>query len=80
MQTHPQQLEQARQLLCALQVDLRDVYDVANKNNVAIYAVDPRGLAVNEFDIDQNVGAQVDQPLGEGVGDVDAAAAGVLPQ
>jgi VWFA-related protein len=29
---------------------LRDVYDEANKNNVAIYTVDPRGLAVSEFD------------------------------
>src|SRR5215470_9071310 len=30
---------------------LRDVYDEANKNNVAIYTVDPRGLAVSEFDV-----------------------------
>ena len=37
------------------------VYDTANKNNVAIYAVDPRGLAVNEFDIDQNVNSQTDR-------------------
>src|SRR5262249_57471199 len=29
---------------------LRDVYDEANKNNVALYPVDPRGLAVSEFD------------------------------
>lgn len=44
-----------------LESDLREVYDTANKNNVAIYAVDPRGLAVNEFDIDQNVGSQTDR-------------------
>ena len=30
---------------------LRDVYDEANKNNVALYTVDPRGLAVSEFDV-----------------------------
>ena len=30
---------------------LRDVYDEANKNNVALYMVDPRGLAVGEFDV-----------------------------
>ncbi len=38
--------------------DLRDVYDAANKNNVAIYAVDPRGLPTAEFGIDQNIGMQ----------------------
>src|SRR5436190_8804595 len=31
--------------------DLREIYSYANRNNVAIYAVDPRGLAANEFDI-----------------------------
>ena len=44
-----------------LDSDLRQIYDTANKNNVAIYAVDPRGLAVNEFDIDQNVSSQTDR-------------------
>jgi VWFA-related protein len=44
-----------------LESDLREIYDTANKNNVAIYAVDPRGLAVNEFDIDQNVNSQTDR-------------------
>jgi VWFA-related protein len=38
----------------AAQIDmeqlLRDVYDEANKNNVSLYTVDPRGLAVSEFD------------------------------
>src|SRR5262249_23560814 len=33
-----------------MQLSLRDVYDLANKNNVAIYAVDPRGLPTSEFD------------------------------
>ena len=39
---------------------LRDVWDLANKNNVAIYAVDPRGLATNEFGIDQNIANSTD--------------------
>src|SRR5262245_5299962 len=40
--------------------ELRDVWDLANKNNVAIYAVDPRGLATNEFGIDQNINNSTD--------------------
>src|SRR5437762_2861491 len=42
--------------------DLREVYDTANKNNVAIYAVDPRGLPVFEFDINGGggIGIQTD--------------------
>jgi VWFA-related protein len=44
-----------------LQSDLREVYDAANRNNVSIYAVDPRGLPGFEFDIDERVGSlQVD--------------------
>ena len=31
---------------------LRDVYDVANRNNTAVYSLDPRGLALFEFGID----------------------------
>src|SRR5258708_19419854 len=41
--------------------DLRDVWDVANKNNVAIYAVDPRGLPGFEFDINEGINIQTDQ-------------------
>jgi hypothetical protein len=41
--------------------DLRDMWDLANKNNVAIYAVDPRGLATGEFGIDQNIGIRTDR-------------------
>ena len=37
--------------------DLKQVYDVANRNNTAIYALDPRGLAAFEFDINEGVGA-----------------------
>ncbi len=44
-----------------MQDDLRLVYDDANKNNVAIYAVDPRGLPVFEFDINEGIGIQTDQ-------------------
>ncbi len=44
-----------------LQSDLRDVFAAAARNNVAIYAIDPRGLATNEFDIDQNIGGQIDR-------------------
>lgn len=31
---------------------MRDVYAAANRNNASIYALDPRGLAAGEFDID----------------------------
>ncbi len=31
---------------------LRDVYDVANRNNTAVYSLDPRGLALFEYGID----------------------------
>ena len=33
--------------------DLREVYSTANRFNTAIYAIDPRGLAVSEFDASQ---------------------------
>lgn len=44
-----------------MEMDLRRVYDLANRNNVAIYAVDPRGLAASEFDISDNIGGQIDR-------------------
>ena len=31
---------------------MRDVFEAANRNNAAIYSLDPRGLAVFEFDLD----------------------------
>ena len=45
-----------------MQNDLRNIFDEANRQNVSIYAVDPRGLPGFEFDIDENVGSmRVDQ-------------------
>jgi len=41
--------------------DLRVVFDTANRHNTAIYTIDPRGLATNEFDINENVGGRLDQ-------------------
>jgi VWFA-related protein len=41
--------------------DMKDVYDIANRQNTSIYAVDPRGLAVFEYDINKGVGLQTDK-------------------
>ena len=41
--------------------DLREVFTAANRANCAIYALDPRGLAAFEYDIDQGVGQQIDK-------------------
>ena len=41
--------------------DLSEVFREANRNNTSIYAVDPRGLAAFEYDINQGVGMQVDR-------------------
>jgi VWFA-related protein len=41
--------------------DLRVVFDTANRHNTAIYAIDPRGLATNEFDMNENIGMKPDQ-------------------
>jgi len=42
---------------------LKDVFIAATRNNTAIYTVDPRGLATNEFEIDENVGPQTDRNM-----------------
>jgi VWFA-related protein len=42
-----------------MQQQLRDVFSEANRNNVSIYAIDPRGLATSAFDIEQNIGPQL---------------------
>jgi VWFA-related protein len=45
-----------------MQQDLRDVYDEANRQNVSLYPVDPRGLAVFEFDLSEpSVGSDTDR-------------------
>jgi VWFA-related protein len=38
-----------------IQQEMREVFNAANRSNTAIYAVDPRGLATGEFDINENV-------------------------
>jgi VWFA-related protein len=43
-----------------LEHELRNVYNDANRHNVAIYAVDPRGIAPMEFDLNERVGLQTD--------------------
>jgi len=42
---------------------LREIYDWANRNNTSIYAVDPRGLAAFEYDIDQGVSLTTDKKM-----------------
>jgi VWFA-related protein len=41
--------------------ELREVFDVANRQNASIYPVDPRGLATNEYGINEGVGQTVDR-------------------
>lgn len=41
--------------------ELREVFASANRNNTAIYAVDPRGLSGGEYDISENVGMRTSQ-------------------
>jgi VWFA-related protein len=56
--------EQSRQFFddATMSLTLREVWDLANKNNVTIYAVDPRGLPVSEFDVSQpTVAMQIDR-------------------
>ena len=43
-----------------LEFFMQGVYEVASQNNVSIYPVDPRGLPVFEFDIDQPVNPTTD--------------------
>jgi VWFA-related protein len=40
---------------------IREAFEIVNRNNTSIYAVDPRGLAVFEYDINQGVGMQTDR-------------------
>jgi VWFA-related protein len=43
--------------------DLREVFNNANRNNTALYTLDPRGLAVFEYDINESVGLQTDRQV-----------------
>ena len=40
---------------------LREAFDTVNRNNTSIYAVDPRGLAAFEYDINQGVSLTTDR-------------------
>ena len=40
--------------------EMRDTFDVVNKQNTSIYSVDPRGLAVFEYGIQHGIGLQQD--------------------
>ena len=44
-----------------LQREMQDAWDACNRNNTAIYAVDPRGLAVGGFDITANISMRTSQ-------------------
>jgi VWFA-related protein len=41
--------------------EMRDVFEIANRQNTSIYAVDPRGLGVFEYDINEAVGQNTDR-------------------
>ena len=41
--------------------EMQDVWDACNRNNTAIYAVDPRGLAIGGFDITANISMRTSQ-------------------
>ncbi len=41
--------------------DMTLIFTEMNRNNTSIYAVDPKGLAPFEYDINQGVGLQVDR-------------------
>ena len=43
-----------------LMSQMRDVWDAANRNNAAIYPLDPRGLATGEFGIEENISLTTD--------------------
>jgi VWFA-related protein len=43
--------------------ELKDVFDLANRNNVSIYALDPRGLAAFEHDVNEAVPFQMDAAM-----------------
>lgn len=42
-----------------IQQKLRDIAETANRNNTAIYSLDPRGLAVGEYDMADNIDQRI---------------------
>jgi VWFA-related protein len=44
-----------------LNSEMRDVFEIANRQNTSIYPVDPRGLGAFEYDINETVGQQTDR-------------------
>ena len=44
-----------------LNSEMRDVFEIANRQNTSIYPVDPRGLGVFEYDINDTVGQNTDR-------------------
>jgi VWFA-related protein len=53
--------DRARMLTDAeLLTHMREVWDAANRNNTAIYSLDPRGMAAFEYGIEEGVGLKVD--------------------
>jgi VWFA-related protein len=52
---------QAWQASTDLLNEMQDVFRIVNRQNTSIYAVDPRGLAVFAYDINQPVGLEADR-------------------
>jgi VWFA-related protein len=52
---------QAFQASTDLLSEMQEVFRIVNRQNTSIYAVDPRGLAVFAYDINQTVGLQADR-------------------
>ena len=46
-----------------LMSDLQEVFGTANRNNAAIYTIDPRGLATSEFHIDDDASPAADRRI-----------------
>jgi VWFA-related protein len=44
-----------------LNSEMRDVFEIANRQNTSIYPVDPRGLGAFEYDINETVGQNTDR-------------------
>jgi VWFA-related protein len=47
----------------SLMTDLIEVFRAAARNNTSIYTLDPRGLASTEYDINDNVGSEMDRQV-----------------